>query len=143
MSPRTLFRPLAVAGVLAIALTACGGGSDPLTKAEFIKKADAICKGDDKAIEKLGATLGASPSDDEIQKALDGYVDIVKDQVKDLEDLEPPKSLKKDVDALLKSLDEGLDKMKDKGAELVKTGDNPLADASSKAQALGLKECGS
>jgi hypothetical protein len=70
-------------------------------------------------------------------------VDIVKDQVKDLEDLEPPKSMKKDVDALLKSLDEGLDKMKDKGAELVKTGENPLGDASSKAQALGLKECGS
>ena len=38
MSTTTTFRTLAGAGVLALALTACGGGSDPLTKAEFIRR---------------------------------------------------------------------------------------------------------
>lgn len=143
MSTTTTFRTLAGAGVLALALTACGGGSDPLTKAEFIKQADKICSGDDKAVEKLGESLSESPTDEEIQKALNEYVDIVKKQVDEIDELEPPESLEKDVDAMLESLDDGLDKMKEKGVELAKAGENPLADASEKAQALGLKECGS
>lgn len=141
MATRPPLRTLALAGALALTLTACGG-EDRLTKAEFIKQADAICTGDDDAIKKVADGLTEDSSDEEIDEAIAGYVAIVKKQVEKLDDLQPPESLEKDVDAMLKSLGEGLDEMEEKGHELIGSDENPLGDASEKAKAIGLEKCG-
>lgn len=144
---RTTFRPVAAVGcvlVLGLGLTACGGSSDDdaLSKSQYIKAADKICKDANKEGESIGADLGDSPSDAEVSAALKEVVKHFRTEVADLRDLKPADSIKDDVDDLLDSLDSAVTKFEDLGSDVLTADEDPFADVNKKADDFGLKVCG-
>jgi hypothetical protein len=130
-------------------LGACGGGEDRLTKAEFTSKANAICKKASTELDKAGNEAFGSkePTTDQIATYIsDTLVPKVEQQLDDIDELKPPKDMEDDVDALLKTARADVAAVKKDvkaDAEKLIQGDDPFADANQKADALGLKECGS
>jgi hypothetical protein len=153
-------RRLAIVAALcsAVALGACGkgddddgggGGGEPLSKAEFISKADAICKEAEQKIEsqpdpqELGDLVGLAESSKK----------VTEDSLSDLRELEPPAEVRRDYETALQTLEgqlELLDDLKsgaeDEDAEAVqKVAERAQVldrrgDAAAKR--IGLKECG-
>jgi hypothetical protein len=137
---------LACTALMATTFAGCGssgGSSDALTKSQWLKKADAICKKTNDDLKAIGTKLQSAASADEATKLLKEGADVQLKQVKDVGKLTPPKSISKDVDALLAAVTDGADKLKDDPLTVAQSGVNPLADAATKAKALGLKECAS
>jgi molecular chaperone DnaK (HSP70) len=138
-------RARAVLAATALALTAlvagCGG-DDGLTAKEFRAKADKLCAAADKETEKLGEGLSSSSSEKEVTGAIDKLVDRTEELVDDIDALEEPESLSKEVDAMLDSLRKGLKKLDDASLEDLTSMENPLAEADTKAKKLGLEKCG-
>jgi predicted Zn-dependent peptidase len=129
-----------------LALSGCGD-SEPkkvetpaLTKAEFIKQADAICKATNDKMDQLGADINENTSMDEIQTFLEKKaIPEMTAMVAKIRDLEPPKADEKQVDTMLDAVE----------AEIAKVTKNPMAlmgdgafDAANKLAAdYGLKTC--
>ncbi|MFL6155464.1 MAG: hypothetical protein ACJ72D_05225 [Marmoricola sp.] len=135
---------VACTALMATTFAACGSsGSEALTKSEWIKKADKICKDTTTELNKIGDKLSSAKTAEDANKILGEGADKTLDEVKAIKKLTPPKSISKDVDAMLAAVTEGANKIKTDGVALLQSGQNPLADASTKAKALGLKECGS
>jgi hypothetical protein len=156
-----LFACLAVAAVAA----GCGGGGSSTssggesssdsgsapTKAAFIKEADAVCKVAD---DELNVELEAFATENGITQKkqptkaqqIQGYEDVVlpniKQQSEELGELTPPEGDEDAVGEIVDGLDEGVEEAEADPEQLVE-GKNPLAGASSKARAYGLKVCGS
>jgi hypothetical protein len=155
-----LFACLAVAAVAA----GCGGGGDSTssgesssdsgsapTKAAFIKQADAVCKAAD---DELNVELEAFATENGITQKkqptkaqqIQGYEDVVlpniKQQGAELGGMTPPEGDEDTVGEIVDALDEGVEDAEADPEQLVE-GKNPLAGASSKARAYGLKVCGS
>lgn len=152
--------PIALlAGVLAVALSlvGCGGGgSDPstssLSKAEFIKKADAICKAGGKRTQseftayveekKISAKNEPTPAQfaevsDEIQ------IPAYKRQVGEIRALGVPAGEEEQITALLDALDVGIEKIEDADPqEALESSNKMFAEADDLAEAYGLKVCG-
>jgi hypothetical protein len=87
-------RRLAVLPLLAFAAAACGGGdeaSGPLPRAEYTRKANAICA---EAERKLDA-LGGFDSYDELSKEMKVGEEALRTSVEDLRALKPPTNLTK------------------------------------------------
>jgi len=141
-----------VAGVLLVALVAgCGGSSDSdsLTKAEFIKQADAICTKGEKSIED-GAEKFAKENDVNTEKPTEAQKEEVITQVvapeirkqgEEIGDLGAPEGDESEVEAIVSAVEEGADELEDKPKLLIE-GKNPLTDGSKLAKEYGLKVCG-
>lgn len=156
-----LFACLAVAAVVA----GCGGGDDTTssgesteasgsapTKAVFIKEADKIC-GD--ADELMNEEIGefAEENDIELEKEeptkeqeTEVYEAVVLPNVakqgEEIAALTPPEGDEKTVEEITDALAAGVEDAEADPEQLAE-GKNPLADASQKARAYGLKTCGS
>lgn len=148
---RTALRTLtavAFSAALATSLAACGDDdkdgdakATPLTAEEFKTQANAICKAQDAEEERTfteAQQAGTSGDEAGAKAALDEGVDVIRGEADAIAALNPPEDLKDEVDALVTSLNEALDKVKAEGVTAVPA----LADPSAKAQALGLTECG-
>ncbi len=132
------------------AVAGCGSGGDkPLSKTEYIKQGDAICKkfGDklDKAAQKQFADLG--PNEAPSEKQLTPFVeDAVKpnieSQISGLRDLEPPKADKDKLNAIYDQVETALAKVEDDPESLLEQGADPFEKANAAAQKYGFKECG-
>jgi hypothetical protein len=140
------------AGVLLVALVAgCGssGSDDSLTKAEFIKQADAICTKGEKSIED-GAEKFAEENDVNTEKPTKAQQEEViqqvvapeiRQQAEEIGDLGAPSGEEDKVEAIVTSVEEGADELESKPAQLIE-GKNPLAAGSKLAKEYGLKVCG-
>jgi hypothetical protein len=146
---RTAIVSLALALILLAG--ACGSDDERLTKSEFLKQGNAICKKGNKTIS--AAEREVVPSDDAppepaAVRALfnDTTIPTVKQELDDLEDLEPPKELQDDVDALLSEARDALDETKQQvnedTAAFLESDNVPFAAVNEKASALGLTVCG-
>src|SRR5215207_1712935 len=128
-----------------LALAACGGDDDAdnPTKAEYIAQADAICKkGDDQIDAEAQKQFGnQAPTEAQVNTFLrEVSLPNIEQQRDDLKALDKPEGDEDELDALYESLD--------KSIETAKNTDGPLdqatfAETNKKAQAYGLKECGS
>lgn len=151
------FAAVACSAALALALVGCGGddnddtksGTSPdtssasLTAEEFVAQADAICEAATEDEAKAFAAAQSADQSGDAEAANDAIlegVDVIRAEAEGIAKLNAPDELAADVEALLTSLNDGLDKIEAEGVEAVKAG--ALADASTKAGALGLKECG-
>jgi hypothetical protein len=140
----SLSRTLTAAGaavLLTTALAGCGGSST-LTAKEFKAQANKLCAAAKKDTDKMGATLSENSSNDEVTKAVDGAVARNNQLADDIDALKAPKSLQGDVDAMLKSVRDGLKKLD--AATSVKdlqTMDDPFIEANQKSKDLGLAIC--
>ena len=140
-------------GLLTLALVvlaaACGGGND-LTKAQFVKQADAICQ-------KYDAKISAVPrpqSLNDVGQYMDRVIPLFKDEVDAIDGLKPPKEIEGRVDGMVASARKTVTaaedlrdaaKKKDEAAVRKALHDGQAASASSDkaARDLGLKRCGS
>jgi hypothetical protein len=107
-------RALPIALALAFLLTGCGGGSgQPLTKAEYASKADAICGKYNKQI-----TAFANPKNlSDLAKVADKTLSILDQAISDLSNLKPPASEKALSDQWLtqvRNLKDDLQEIRDK-----------------------------
>jgi len=157
-------RPLA-GGAMAMALLSiagCGDDPQPLSKPEFLNRADAICAQTRDDVEPMWAAFwgdfeeqvdgeeGWFPRFDAL---LDDVTPIYEQQLEDLRDLEPPADDRELVGGLLDDFEAGLGEMNDI-ADRAADGDeaaretlgsedgDPLVDVNRAARDYGLAVCG-
>jgi ABC-type phosphate/phosphonate transport system substrate-binding protein len=147
-----------VAAVLAAVLLAAGCGGDdsssssaPISKEEFITKADAVCQRGNKRMET--ALVGFLTKDKKIQKPnqadnekfiLTVLIPNLKREIKEIQALGVPDGDEEKVEAMIAALEEGLDTAED-NPEVVAAGTSDIVFgiASRLAGEYGLATCGS
>jgi hypothetical protein len=90
-----------------LALAACGGSGGP-SKADYIKKADAICAKGSKEAEQVAASAfknPATPTGEEAQAALQKVIPIQKQRVDELKALKRPDADKAKLETLYAAVD--------------------------------------
>jgi hypothetical protein len=158
---------LLVAVALALAAgsiaAGCGGGDDTtvsgpsgatgaqgaLTKDAFLAKGNAICKKGNQALNQagqeffnsLGLSKGQKPSSEQIQQfATDTVVPKVQAQIDGIEALPAPSGDESQVQAIVDTAQQDLDKIK-QDPSLLEGNNDPFADANQLAKQYGLNEC--
>lgn len=159
-------RPIAMlAGVaaLAILIAGCGGGDDTtgeassggaeLTRAEYIKQADAACS---KQNEQLSAAFNEFAESHKIANAQlskaqgvefseEVFLPYVEGRIEILEGLNPPAADAKQVEAIVAATEKGLVKAKKElksQSSRASEFEDPFAAAESLSRAYGLEVCG-
>lgn len=161
MSKRALASLLG-ALVLALIAAGCGGGGDDssgdgtdsgssssLTKAEFIKQGDEICKQGDAAIEGEANEFAEengidteNPTEAEQEEVIEQVVGpAIKRQSEEIADLGPPEGEEEAVEEIVAAVGRGAEEIEEDPKAVV-NGENPLAEASKLAKAYGFKQCG-
>ena len=140
LSVRRFIAGLIVSGIAAAMLGACGSSdSKPVARADYVKRADAICKKYNAKTKKLSAPKSAA----ELKPYIHSGVQLVLASVGELRAL--PKS-DTDADKFASLYDAVEQRYKDldskSSAELEKLPSSFLDDLNSRATKLGLKECG-
>jgi hypothetical protein len=143
-------RVTALAGAvwLAVSASACGGGdSKGISKADYLAQAKTVCqKGNrdlkaasDDIFAKLapGQKLSEPEIDDFVRKTV---IPTIRDQVKQLRAIPPPKGEKGHVEEIYKALDQGLDDL-DKDPKKLSDGSNVFAEADGLANKYGISVC--
>jgi hypothetical protein len=144
---------LAALAAIAMIVVGCGGGdssSSSLSKAEFIKQADAICeKGNEEnntEFEEFAKEHNLSekkePSKAVQEEAISEIVAPgVKKQIEEIDALGAPEGDEKKIEAMVGAVEEGVEEIEADPAVLIE-GKNPLAKGSKLAKEYGLKTCG-
>ena len=143
---------LAVVG-MSLALAACGSSSDEsttaLTKAEFLKQGNAICrKGNEevgKAAEKRFPRSGGKPSQKELEQfAGQTVVPNIESQVQQISELPAPEGDEEQVEAIVEEAEASVEKAaEDPSVMITEKGENPFAKTDELATAYGLTACAS
>jgi len=147
---------LAAAAAILVIAAGCGGGSDSsdsssVTKAQFVKEADAICTKGDKQNEKEfeefaeehNLSEGKEPSKEVQEEAVqDLVVPGVRQQIEEIDDLAVPSGDEAKIEEVVTSVEEGLDELEEDPTLLFK-GKNPLGKGSKLAREYGMVKCGS
>jgi hypothetical protein len=150
-------RAEAIAGLVLVSLigTGCGGSSSssssknnnltstvagPVTKAEFVAKANAICVKGTVRTEKAGSSLGNNPTEAEAAVAVPAkFVPAVQAQIDELEALSVPPGEAAAVTRMLDLAQGDLNKVKSNPRLAFET--KTFADFGTVAHAYGLKSC--
>lgn len=142
-----------LAGVVAIVavLAGCGSSSDSssLSKAEFIKQGDEICKSSSKQIETEAEEFAeennvdtSNPTKKQQEEVIEEIVAPgLRNEADELEALGTPKEDGDKAEAVLAALDSGVSEIEDE-AGVVLGSSNPLEKASKLADEFGFKTCG-
>ena len=139
-------KTFAVAAVMAgLGVAGCGGDDEALTKAEFVKQGNAICaKGNAELKTKVEELIaGGKEPDMEAQIAFveEEFLPNVQGQIDDLGELTPPEADEGEVEAIIASAQEAIDKAEEDLEAVAAAEEDPFADANEKAGAYGLSEC--
>jgi hypothetical protein len=146
---------LAALAALALIVAGCGGGSDStestssLTKAEFVKKGNAICaKGNEEieeGFEEFGKEHGFSkekePSEAELEEAVETVlVPKINKELESIRALGPPDE---EAEAILDAAEEALEKGEGDPKQFLKEESaGPFAKANKLSREYGLTKCG-
>ena len=136
-------------GVLLLAAACGSSSSSALSKDEFVKQGNSICKtGNDTltAAEKAAfPNQTQEPDPATLQKFFkETVLPNIKKQVDDIDKLKPPKDLESQVDDLVTTARAALVKLEaqfDKDPASAFSGEDPFADVNKKAAAVGLTAC--
>jgi predicted small secreted protein len=147
---------LAALAAISMIAAGCGGGDDSssegssITKAQFVKQADAICEKGNKETEaefeefaeEEGLGENKQPSKAQQEKAITDIVAPgVQKQIEEIDGLGAPEGDEKQVEAIVTSVEEGVEEIEENPGSLTE-GKNPLAKGSKLAKEYGLKACG-
>jgi hypothetical protein len=136
-----------VALILVAVAAGCGSSDNEVSKSEFLKKGNAICKKGNKEIEQEANKTfkkGQEPSPEELKKfATETLVPNVRGQVEDLRALDKPKADKDKVDAILDEADAAVAKGEKDPLVLTNDQKDPFKKANKLANNYGLTACGS
>ncbi len=147
-----MLHPLhAVSATLAVAagLAACGG--ETLTKDEYVKQADAICK---KYQERAKALVTDPKTVADVEKLAEKTAPLFKDEISELRDLKAPDEIEEQVKATYELLDQQVARLEEVGDaagknnlkklnEIADSAGKLSSEADAKAKEIGLKVCGS
>jgi len=136
------------AACLAVSAPACGGGgSKGISKADYLARAKLVCqKGNrqlksasDDVVAKLapGQKMTEAQIDDFVRKTV---IPTIRDQIKQLRAIPPPKGEKAHVEEIYKALDKGLDEL-DKDPKKLADASNVFAPADALANKYGISVC--
>lgn len=137
---------------LVMLIAGCGGGGDettePLTKAEFIKQGDAICKEGNEAskteiedfAEEQGFQLEKLSKQQSQEVVTEVLVPNLQQQTEELDALGAPKGDEDEIDALIASLEEGTTELEQNPSSFFK--ETALAKPIRLENAYGFKVCG-
>ena len=136
---------LLLALVVALGVASCGGSDDEpaLTKAQFIKQAEAICQKADKAQyrglaladEDKGVPKGETPEEAIVTAALDP----VQKQAEEIAELEPPEGDEEQIEAIVKGMEAGVRQGKEEGESAFTGGRDPFAEVDKLSGEYGFK----
>jgi hypothetical protein len=143
----SLYGGLVLTAILSLGLVAagCGGGDDNLTKAEFLKQGNAICKkGNDQIDKAAEQTFGKKrPSEAELNTfANDTLIPVVETEIDGIRDLNPPSADEDQVNAIVDEAQSALDRGKEDPTLLTNEKSDPFKKANQLANDYGLTECG-
>ena len=133
--------------IAALPAVGCGGSDeDAPTKADFIAKADAICKkAHDKFEKDFNAAFAGNPQPSQAQLnefALSTLVPGVQGEIDDISALEPPSGDEAEVNAIIAAVQGGVNKIKaDPGVLSPKVKFDPQQKGHQLAKEYGMKEC--
>ena len=128
---------------------ACGGdgGSEGVSKSEYLAEARTICQKGNQALTAASNDVfaklapGQKLSDPEIESFVrTTVIPTIRDQVAQLRKLTPPKGEKDHVEEIYDELDEGLDEL-EKNPKKLPDGSNVFADADKVATKYGITVC--
>lgn len=157
---RGLIALIAALVAAALLVAGCGGSSDdssgsaPISKEEFIAKADAVCKKGNEALEKelfkflrknrTGGSL-RKPSVEQNEKFIETVlIPTLQKEITELKALGVPEGDEEKVDAMIAALEEGLETAEDETETVAAgTADMVFGIASRLAGEYGLETCGS
>lgn len=148
---------IAVLVALAALVAGCGGGDDTtdetvtLTKAEFIKQGDAICKEGNKEIEEgfeefaeeNDLPKNKEPSNEQGVEIVETVIlPNVQQQAEEIRDLGTPEGEEEQVDELVTALEDAVAEGEDDPEALFSGDTDPFADVNQQAVDYGFKVCG-
>jgi hypothetical protein len=152
---RSALISLLIGACAAFGAVGCGdddkdeGGSDKpaISKAQFAAKADAICKAADAEVQSASSEAfadPASPTEEELAEfSTETLVPNFQKQADDIRALGAPEGDEDTVAAMLSSLEEGIELIKNDPSILGEQEQPaPFKAANEKAEELGLKVCG-
>lgn len=138
----------AVLAAVLLAGAACGG-DDGVSKADYLAEAKEVCQEGNEALTKASNEVFAKvpPGQKLSQEEVENFVrttvvPTIRDQVRQLRAIEPPKADKTHVEEIYTALDKGLDEL-DKAPAKLTDGGNVFADADALAKKYGITVCAS
>ncbi|HKY78196.1 MAG TPA: hypothetical protein VJS45_18825 [Acidimicrobiia bacterium] len=147
MRTTTRIRAMAMLAAAGLALPVAACGEEGVTKTEYLAKAKAVCqKGNQALTDASNATFAKVPpgqklSDPEIESFVrQTVIPTIREQVKELRALPPPKGKKSNVEEIYRALDKGLDELETNPKKLI-DGSNVFAEADSLAAKYGITVC--
>jgi hypothetical protein len=124
-------------------------GGEPLSKSEFIRQADEICREGDRQIDQRAEDffggLEQDPGSAELEEfASEVVIPNIQQQIDEIRSLTPPEGDDDEVSAILDAAQEGLDELEADPSSIDEGPDagGAFAEANRLAQDYGLKECG-
>jgi hypothetical protein len=156
----SLYGGLALVGILSVGLVlaACGSSNNnststtaALTKAEFVKKGNAICKKGNQQINKVANQTftkkkypnGPPPKSVQVKFATDTVIPSIQSQINGIKALGAPKGDETKVNAIITSAQGALDQAKKDPTILLQNGPGPFKQTNKLTNAYGLTVCGS
>jgi hypothetical protein len=145
---RTLISICLIASALAVA--GCGGGDSTLTKAEYIKQAETICKRindqREEAIQAFTAKSSAGPGNpitvsEQLKLVLDVALPPVQQEAEELDELGDPEGAEAEAEAIVDGLENGVDKVEQNPTIVLKEPTNPFNKTGELARKFGLENC--
>ena len=147
---------MAAALAATLALAGCGGDdeeggfspvvSEPVSKVEFLRQADAICISSESRIEAAADDLVTAPGDPdpaEVERiAIDLVVPALESEVAAIGALGAPEGDEEEVEAILDATEDGIAAIEADPRALLDGVPAPLRRAQKLAQAYGSRQCG-
>lgn len=137
--------------VIAAVATGCGGSDDDsLTKAEFTKQADAICKqgeeekskGLEEAINNPKEKLKSEGEEAEIELLTKYALPPIAEMTEELADLGGPEGQEEKAEAMVKAFEKEISKIEANPKSVTSGSGGEFAEANKLARELELKACG-
>lgn len=134
-------------------LGGCGGTEDTpvaLTKAQFIKRGDEICKAGDKKqevgytayLKKQGSEQGLSPVQQQEKVILEVGLPPLKEEAERLEELGAPKGDEAKVEAILTSFNKAVEESEKDPSRMIDRVEGPFVKVEKLSRSYGFKYCG-
>jgi hypothetical protein len=152
LSNRTIVLLVGALMTAMLVAAGCGGDEDSLTKAEFVKKANAICTAGNEEIEKGIESFiednspgGKRLTDAQLTEgAEEVLVPSLRKQVDQIADLGTPSEDGEEAEEIVEGAEEALEEVEDEPALAApQTGDrDPFAEVNKMAREYGLDVCG-
>jgi hypothetical protein len=141
---------------LAMLLGGCGGGTERLSKAEFIERWDSICRTYNDRRDTILEDLPAEPTVENLPQfadALRELAPVVREGIAELKEVHPPEADQAVIDGILADVEENADRLED-AADVAESGDleafiaaaQSLTDSNQQVEQAvadyGFQECG-